>query len=148
MGAQPSGGAARQACGGEIIAGEPPQSLEVSYWSYRVFHRGTKLTLQQWKDGVFQLGAPPTNAPINAVAIEAVAAELRGCAAEAMVVACDLVEPTQCERAAAAARARYGRIDILVNVAGGSGPIGKSGVETTPEEFDTIVRLNMNGCFH
>ena len=42
----------------------------------------------------------------------------------------------------------YGRIDILVNVAGGSGPIGKTGVETTPEEFDDIVTLNMNGCFH
>ena len=42
----------------------------------------------------------------------------------------------------------FGRIDILVNVAGGSGPIGKTGVETTPEEFDDIVTLNMNGCFH
>src|SRR6202011_4174870 len=42
----------------------------------------------------------------------------------------------------------YGRIDILLNVAGGSGPIGKSGIETTPQEVDDIVRLNMNGCFH
>jgi NAD(P)-dependent dehydrogenase (short-subunit alcohol dehydrogenase family) len=41
-----------------------------------------------------------------------------------------------------------GRIDILVNVAGGSGPIGKTGVETTLEEFDAIVTLNVNGCFH
>ena len=41
-----------------------------------------------------------------------------------------------------------GRIDILVNVAGGSGPIGKTGAETTPEEFDEIVTLNMNGCFN
>jgi len=35
-----------------------------------------------------------------------------------------------------------------VNVAGGSGPIGKSGVETTPQEFDDIITLNMHGCFH
>ena len=42
----------------------------------------------------------------------------------------------------------FGRIDILVNVAGGSGPIGKTGVDTTPEEFDSIVTLNMNGSFH
>ena len=35
-----------------------------------------------------------------------------------------------------------------MNVAGGSGPVGKTGVETTPEEFDEIVTLNMNGCFH
>ncbi len=46
------------------------------------------------------------------------------------------------------AKDAFGRIDILVNVAGGSGPIGKTGVETTPEEFDDIVTLNMNGCFH
>jgi 3-oxoacyl-[acyl-carrier protein] reductase len=44
--------------------------------------------------------------------------------------------------------AAFGGIDILVNIAGGSGPIGKTGVETTPEEFDEIVTLNMNGCFH
>ena len=50
--------------------------------------------------------------------------------------------------AAKASEASDGRIDILVNVAGGSGPIGKTGVETTPEEFDEIVTLNMNGCFH
>src|SRR5258708_3967684 len=25
---------------------------------------------------------------------------------------------------------------------------GKTGVQTTPEEFDEIVTLNMNGCFH
>ncbi len=42
----------------------------------------------------------------------------------------------------------FGQIDILVNVAGGSGPMGKTGWETSPEEFDEIVTLNMNGCFH
>jgi 3-oxoacyl-[acyl-carrier protein] reductase len=68
---------------------------------------------------------------------------------EALVQPCDLVDAGACERAAAAARAAFGgRLDILVNVAGGSGPIGKSGVETTPGEFDDIVKLNMNGCFH
>ena len=46
------------------------------------------------------------------------------------------------------AKDKFGRIDILVNVAGGSGPIGKTGVETSPEEFDDIITLNMNGCFH
>ena len=66
----------------------------------------------------------------------------------AIVVPCDLTQAKQCERAAATTLAAYGRIDILVNVAGGSGPVGKSGVETTPEEFDDIVTLNMNGCFH
>ena len=61
---------------------------------------------------------------------------------------CDLTDAEQCERGRRDAMEAFGRIDILVNVAGGSGPIGKTGVETTPEEFDEIVTLNMNGCFH
>ena len=69
--------------------------------------------------------------------------------AEAIVDACDLTEPGNATSAAANRVAdAFGRIDILVNVAGGSGPIGKTVVETTPEEFDDIVTLNMNGCFH
>jgi NAD(P)-dependent dehydrogenase (short-subunit alcohol dehydrogenase family) len=84
----------------------------------------------------------------DTAAIEPVAADARAAGADAIVVPCDLTDPKQCEHAAEAAKAAYGRIDILVNVAGGSGPIGKTGVETTPEEFDDIVTLNMNGCFH
>ncbi len=81
-------------------------------------------------------------------AIEPVAEEARALGAEAIVLPCDLTDAKQCERAASQAKQAHGRIDILVNVAGGSGPIGKSGVETSPEEFDDIVTLNMNGCFH
>jgi NAD(P)-dependent dehydrogenase (short-subunit alcohol dehydrogenase family) len=84
----------------------------------------------------------------DTAAIDAVAAQARAGAGEAIVVRCDLTDPVQCEQAAEATKRAYGRIDILVNVAGGSGPIGKTGVETTPQEFDDIVTLNMNGCFH
>jgi 3-oxoacyl-[acyl-carrier protein] reductase len=80
--------------------------------------------------------------------IESVVNEVRGAGVQAIVVRCDLTDAGQCEQGAAEAKQRFGRIDILVNVAGGSGPIGKSGVETTPQEFEDIVRLNMNGCFH
>jgi 3-oxoacyl-[acyl-carrier protein] reductase len=84
----------------------------------------------------------------DTAAIEPVAAQARAAGTEAIVVPCDLTEPVQCEQAAQTTARTYGRIDILVNVAGGSGPIGKSGVETTPQEFDDIVTLNMNGCFY
>jgi NAD(P)-dependent dehydrogenase (short-subunit alcohol dehydrogenase family) len=84
----------------------------------------------------------------DTAAIEKVAEEVRGTGAQAIVLACDITESAQCEQAARRAQTHYGRIDILLNVAGGSGPIGKSGIETTPEEFDEIVRLNMAGCFH
>ncbi len=82
-------------------------------------------------------------------AIRPVADRVRSSGGEAIIVPCDLTDPQQCDDAAAKTKAAYGgRIDILVNVAGGSGPVGKSGIETTPEEFDAIVTLNMNGCFH
>jgi NAD(P)-dependent dehydrogenase (short-subunit alcohol dehydrogenase family) len=81
-------------------------------------------------------------------AIAPVDAEARAHGAETIVVPCDLTDAQQCEQAATSVRDKYGRIDILVNVAGGSGPIGKTGVETTPEEFDEIITLNMNGCFY
>ncbi len=85
----------------------------------------------------------------DTAAIVPVASAVKERGGQAIVVPCDLTDAAQCEEAADKTRAAYdGRIDILVNVAGGSGPVGKSGVETTPKEFDDIVHLNMSGCFH
>jgi NAD(P)-dependent dehydrogenase (short-subunit alcohol dehydrogenase family) len=84
----------------------------------------------------------------DVAAIEPVAAEVRAAGSQAIVVPCDLTVPAQCEAIAKATLKAFSRIDILVNIAGGSGPIGKTGAQTTPEEFDEIVTLNMNGCFH
>jgi 3-oxoacyl-[acyl-carrier protein] reductase len=84
----------------------------------------------------------------DVAAIEPVANEVTASGAEAIIVPCDLTRPRDCDQAADEAIKTFGRIDILVNVAGGSGPVGKTGAETTPEEFDDIVTLNMNGCFH
>jgi 3-oxoacyl-[acyl-carrier protein] reductase len=47
-----------------------------------------------------------------------------------------------------AALAHFGRIDILVNVAGGSGPVGVPSWETTTADFEEIIKLNMTGCFN
>jgi NAD(P)-dependent dehydrogenase (short-subunit alcohol dehydrogenase family) len=84
----------------------------------------------------------------DTAAIESVAADIRTGGGKALVVACDVTDAAQCEAAVKAAIAVYGRLDILVNVAGGSGPIGKTGAETTPDEFRDIVDLNMTGCFN
>jgi 3-oxoacyl-[acyl-carrier protein] reductase len=84
----------------------------------------------------------------DTAAIAPVAAEVKAAGASAIIVPCDLTDAAACERAAEATKQVFGRIDILINVAGGSGPIGKTGVQTTPQEFDDIVTLNMNGCFH
>jgi NAD(P)-dependent dehydrogenase (short-subunit alcohol dehydrogenase family) len=84
----------------------------------------------------------------DTAAIAPVAAEVKALGREAIVIACDLTDPAACARMAGEVEKAFGRIDILVNVAGGSGPMGKTGWETTPEDFDEIVTLNMNGCFH
>ena len=75
-------------------------------------------------------------------AIDAVAAKTRAMGVATEVLRCDLTDPNQTEAMAHAAQAAYGRIDILVNVAGGSGPIGKTGWETSHAEFQEIVELN------
>jgi NAD(P)-dependent dehydrogenase (short-subunit alcohol dehydrogenase family) len=84
----------------------------------------------------------------DTAAIVPVAAEVKARGGEALVIACDLTKFSDCEAMAKHANVAFGHIDILVNVAGGSGPMGKTGWETTPEEFDEIVTVNMNGCFH
>jgi len=40
-----------------------------------------------------------------------------------------------------------GRIDILVNVAGGRGPLETTAWDTTPEQMDEILSLNVKGAF-
>ncbi|WP_425260062.1 SDR family NAD(P)-dependent oxidoreductase [Rubrivivax sp. RP6-9] len=84
----------------------------------------------------------------DTAAIEPVAAEARALGVPALVVACDLTDAQQTEALARHALEAFGRIDVLVNVAGGSGPIGKTGWETSAEEFNDIVELNMTGCFN
>lgn len=93
-------------------------------------------------------GAKLVLAGRDTAAIEPVAAEARALGAQAVVVPCDMTDARQAEALARHALEAFGRIDILVNVAGGSGPIGKTGWETTTEEFEEIVGLNMTGCFN
>ena len=85
----------------------------------------------------------------DTAAIEPVATAARSLGVQVLITACDVTSDADTNRLQqAAARLGNGRIDILVNVAGGSGPIGKTGWETTAEEFDQIVDLNMRGCFN
>lgn len=85
----------------------------------------------------------------DTAAIEPVAAEARDLSVKVMVVKCDVTSSADAEHLAyKAQKLGEGRIDVLVNVAGGSGPIGKTGWETTQEEFDQIIELNMRGCFN
>ncbi|WMS42639.1 SDR family oxidoreductase [Acuticoccus sp. MNP-M23] len=81
-------------------------------------------------------------------AIAPVAEECRAMGRRVEVVGCDVTDAAAVDAAVASVVETFGRIDILVNVAGGTGPIGKTGTETTAAEYDEIVSLNMGGPFH
>lgn len=81
-------------------------------------------------------------------AVEPLADELRATGCTVEIIACDVTSEAACLAAAEHTLKTFGQIDILVNVAGGSGPIGKTGAETSAEEFDEIVHLNMRGPFN
>jgi NAD(P)-dependent dehydrogenase (short-subunit alcohol dehydrogenase family) len=82
-------------------------------------------------------------------AIEPVAQSCRKMGVMVTVVKCDVTDEVAVNAAVKQiAELHQGKIDILVNVAGGTGPIGKTGATTTAEEFDEIVHLNMRGPFN
>lgn len=84
----------------------------------------------------------------DVAAIEPVAREAMELGVHVTVAPCDVTDPCSVDRAVAdMAHAHGGRLDILVNVAGGTGPIGKTGLETTEAEFAEITGLNMGGPF-
>jgi NAD(P)-dependent dehydrogenase (short-subunit alcohol dehydrogenase family) len=81
-------------------------------------------------------------------AVADLVAKLAGQGAVVDVFACDITDAQSCLDAAAAAEARFGAPYALVNLAGGSGPIGKTGVETSRDEFHDILDLNTTGIFN
>lgn len=79
--------------------------------------------------------------------IEEVAADVRALGRRAEIVKCDVTSNSDVEAMRDAAIKAFDRVDILVNIAGGTGPLGAHSWETTPEQFDQIIDLNMKGCF-
>ena len=82
------------------------------------------------------------------VALEKVSERVRDVGRRAFVTSCDV-----CKSADVDAMVTYtlrmlgGRIDILVNAAGGTGPVERSTVDTTPDEFDDVVAVTMRGVY-
>lgn len=84
----------------------------------------------------------------DTAAIEPVLAQVRALGADAAIFACDVTDTDAVDAMAFAVDARFGRTDILVNVAGGSGPVGGTGWDNSRTDFDQIITLNMTGCFN
>ena len=81
-------------------------------------------------------------------AIEVVAEAARAQGRSVLTAPCDITVVAQCEALAQAAMTGFGRIDVLVNVAGGTGPMGDTAWTTSNAAFEEIVQLNITGCFN
>lgn len=90
-----------------------------------------------------QSGDTVVMAARNAEKLEAVRAEVGGDLAFSM----DVTIPADWDRAFAAVKEKYGRLDVLVNNAGGGIAI-KEVVDFSVEEIDTTIKLNLNSVIY
>jgi 3-oxoacyl-[acyl-carrier protein] reductase len=81
-------------------------------------------------------------------AIEALAPRLGDLGCEVLSVNCDVTRGEDAFALAERATNRFGHVDVLLNVAGGTGPVGAMSWETSQDEFEQIVQLNLTGCFN
>jgi 3-oxoacyl-[acyl-carrier protein] reductase len=83
---------------------------------------------------------------VDASALDALVKELTGGGAEAAAFLCDVTAPRAVRETVDAIVARWGRVDVLVNNAGGFSVIRRT--EDIPEaEWDAIFRLNVTSAF-
>jgi NAD(P)-dependent dehydrogenase (short-subunit alcohol dehydrogenase family) len=66
--------------------------------------------------------------------------------AEVETIACDVTDEAAVDAAVARTLERFGRVDVLVNVVGGSRP-GKTVCELTLGEWDELLALNLTSAF-
>jgi NAD(P)-dependent dehydrogenase (short-subunit alcohol dehydrogenase family) len=92
-------------------------------------------------------GAKVILAEIDDEAGAAVADEVRAADGDALFVHTDVREPDSVAAAFEAAMARFGRLDVLHNNAGGSSAQDRPVTECDPEQFWRVVRLNLFGVW-
>ncbi len=81
-------------------------------------------------------------------ALETVVEEVRAMGREAHCVAVDVTQEDQVKAMVEVAKSAFdGRIDILVNVAGVTGPIETPVWEIEVEDFDAVITANIRGTF-
>lgn len=89
-------------------------------------------------------GAKVAVVDLNEAGAQAVAAELGG---DAIAIACDVSKGDQVEAAVQAARAAFGRLDIVVNNAGWTNP-NRPLMETDEATYRKILDINVMSIFH
>jgi 3-oxoacyl-[acyl-carrier protein] reductase len=79
--------------------------------------------------------------------LEALGREIAALGRKVIVVPTDVTDEAAVERLTASAREAFGRIDILVNAAGVTGPIETPVWEIKADDFDQVISVNLRGTF-
>jgi 7-alpha-hydroxysteroid dehydrogenase len=95
--------------------------------------------------GFAEAGADVVCAARTASDVEAVADELRALGRRALAVPTDVMQSDQLERLVAATVEEFGRIDVLVNNAGGTPP--RPAMNTSEAFFENALRFNVTAAF-
>jgi 3-oxoacyl-[acyl-carrier protein] reductase len=78
--------------------------------------------------------------------MERTAAEIRDAGREVMIVEADVASYQRAQEVASSVKARFGRVDFLLNNAGKAMPKGI--LEIAEEEFDRTLAINLKSCFN
>lgn len=95
--------------------------------------------------GLADAGADVVVTARNAREMEETAAQIRDRGRRALVVSCDVLDEGQRKALVDQTMEEFGRLDILVNNVGGTGP--KPALETSEEEFEFSLRFNVTTAF-
>ncbi|HZS35219.1 MAG TPA: SDR family oxidoreductase [Polyangia bacterium] len=94
---------------------------------------------------LLELGAKVAIASRKPEHLEPALAELRK-VGDAAAFECDIREPASVEKCVSGVLERFGRIDVLVNNAGGQFPSPATALTT--KGWDAVIRNNLNGTFY
>jgi 3-oxoacyl-[acyl-carrier protein] reductase len=92
-------------------------------------------------------GANLAIAAREAAPLEALGREIAALGRKVVVVPTDVTDEAAVERLVTSAHAALGRIDILVNAAGVTGPIETPVWEIKADDFDQVIAVNLRGTF-
>jgi 7-alpha-hydroxysteroid dehydrogenase len=92
-----------------------------------------------------EAGADVVCAARTEAQIEETAARVRAVGRRALAVRCDVTDPASLEQLVAAALGGFGRLDLLVNNAGGTPP--RPALATSLEFFERAYRFNTSSAF-
>lgn len=90
-------------------------------------------------------GARVVVADVDLDAAADLSASLTGTGSTSIAVSCDVHDTASVDRSVQQAITTYGRLDVLVNVAGASMPFGRL-EDVTDEDWNEIVDLNLTGA--